>query len=106
MASVYSRRLYSVSGISHGDGPAETPVPAGKVMVVRDVRAYSGDIGAPVLVIQDIDTGGTWLAYQGPELTKAHLDWEGHVVFESGGFAVYPDSGTWDVYVSGYLLNA
>lgn len=106
MAAIYSQRLYSRSGQVAGDGAVQVDVPAGKVMIVREVDGYSGDVGGPVVFFEDHATGGTWLVHQGPGLSTTSFQWTGRLVFESDGFNVRVDSGTWDVYVSGYLLDA
>lgn len=106
MSVPYSHRLYSVSGQGSGAGAVNVPVPAGKVMVVREVDGYSGDIGGPVVFFEDHATGGTWFVRQGAALTTTSFQWEGRLVFEEGGFDVRVDSGAWDIYVSGYLLDA
>lgn len=104
MSVPYSHRLYSVSGLTAGAGTITVPVPANQIMVVREVDGYSGDVGGPTIFFQDTATGGTWLVHQGPGLSTTSFQWEGRLVIETDGFDVRVDSGTWDVYVSGYLL--
>jgi hypothetical protein len=106
MSQPYSVRLYSVSGINSGDGTIHTDVPAGKVMVVREVDGYSGTAGGPVVWFEDHATGGAWFVRQGPSISAVSFQWEGHLVFEADGFDIRVDSGDWDIFVSGYLLNA
>ena len=105
MSLPYSHRLYSVSGLDSGAGDQVVAVPAGKVMIVREIDGYSGDIGGPTVFFEDTATGGTWFVRQGAALTTTSFQWEGRIVFEGDGFTVRVDSGAWDLYVSGYLLD-
>jgi len=105
MSVVYSRNLYRISGQTSADGTVAVPVPAGFVMVVKHVDVYSGDLGGPTIFFQEVTFGGTWWVRQGPATTGVSATWDGMEVFETDGFAVRVDSGTWDVSVNGYLLQ-
>lgn len=106
MANVYSVELYSISNL--GGAGAPITCPSGKVMVVRDIDAYTKATLLPSeLFVVDITTGGAFAwNFQGP--TQAVIySWRGRQVFSEGlGFQARADSGTWDVRVSGYLLDA
>lgn len=106
MASVYSHELYRVSGQVGADGDVHVDVPASNIMVVRCIDVYTGSFSTPRLLFHDLHDGGTWWQVLGGDVSSHYEGWRGHQVFETEGFAVFVDSGAWDVRVSGYLLQS
>jgi hypothetical protein len=106
MGDVRTDVLLSFVGLLEGDH-LDHICPSGKRMVVTNIDCAAGAASfAPLLGVEDLVTGGTWLvlAVNGVLLTSAQ--WSGRQVFNfGGGFRLNAHVENWDGRVSGYLLD-
>lgn len=107
MARAYSVNLISVHSLGGG---ANYAVPTDKVVVCRDFGAYINTINPEARVwLQDGNTGGTWFSALVPSSeigVPYSVQWQGRQVFGPGtNFFVATSGDTWDVRLSGYLLD-
>lgn len=80
--------------------------PAGKRMVVSNVDCATG-AGAftPLLGLEDLVTGGTWLVLTTNGVLLTSAQWSGRQAFNpGGGFRLNAHIGDWDIRVTGWLL--
>jgi len=106
VSAPYSAVL-AVGTLAAGDADQVVDVPTGKVMIVRDVSAYSNaPIDTSELFIEDTDTGGTFVFLSVNSTEKGSRHWDGRQAFRDSGFTVHAGHGTWDYRITGYLLDA
>jgi hypothetical protein len=111
VASVYSKVLYLVSGLS-GDSPAIS-APPGSILIVRDIDVYCGLTGIETLGElhwRDLTSSGAialW-TFDITDTDKKSFQWFGRQVFDpavAGSFGFHADAASWDIRVSGYILT-
>jgi hypothetical protein len=103
---LYSTSLIQVQGLV---GTESISVPAGQVIVVRDIDVYAtGVISAPfTYVFAHGSNGQAFFYYQWQPAVQAWEGWRGRQVFEPGTtFDVESFNGPVDVSVSGYVLSS
>lgn len=105
MAAPYSAVLFEVSGFT-STTPVPVDVPAGKVMVVRDIEIYTTATPGDAVFFMSIATGGTWFNGSSGIGIINWLQWQGRQVFRDAGFSVKVNGSAWDLRVCGYLLDA
>jgi hypothetical protein len=105
MATVYSVKLFRVH-ITGTGFTTEYTVPAGNVLVVRDVIIIN-TVGAPQDVGLGFNSSGIlWLYFPNAVGSAPNL-WSGRQVFTAGEtIEAYRQSGSSTFSVSGYLLTA
>lgn len=103
MAAVYSTNLFSGHDVTSW---TSSPVPAGDVVIVRDIDVWFGGgvIGGPWSVFGIVGQTFAWGHFDG--LLAALQSWRGRQVIPPGqtfGFTALPGL---DVTISGYVLTA
>lgn len=99
--------MLAVGTLAAGDADQVVDVPAGKVMIVRQIDAYSNaPISDSELFVMDTDLGTTFVMLQVHATTKSAQHYDGRQAFRDTGFTIHAGSGTWDYRVTGYLLDA
>lgn len=105
MSSPYTAVL-AAGTIAAGDPDYVVAVPDGKVMIVRQVDAYSNaPIDTSELFIVDTATDGTFVFLSVNSTEKGSRHYDGRQAFSTDGFTVRAGHGTWDYRITGYLLD-
>ena len=106
MAGVYSTPLLLEQVVS-GALSSSVICPSGKVMVLRDVDAFTtGGSAVSLLSLRDSGTGLKIASFYIPTGSKPSQQWVGRQVFSAGsGFDFRADADLWNIMASGYLLD-
>jgi hypothetical protein len=105
VATLYSTLFGVLRGVETGSVTLYT-VPAGYLMVLRDVDLLSNSAGATQVFIQDGGGAGAWKAFSATAQFQS-FQWQGRQVYPAGHeLQVVLASGLWIGRFSGYLLTA
>lgn len=106
MGDVRTDVLASFVGLMQGS-TLDVPCPLGKRMVVTNIDCAAGAAAfAPLLGVEDLVTGGTWLVLAVNGVLLTSMQWSGRQVFNyGGGFRFNAHVENWDGRASGYLLD-
>ena len=103
MAYVYSLRIAEQTAATAGTTPLYT-VPSAKTLIVRDICALCESAGTNVAGV--LRTGGPFVAFWSSAAANTFFERKGRMVFNAGDFLnLDVGSGTWQVSLSGYLLD-
>lgn len=101
--SVYSHRIYAEAGLN---GSYVYTVPAGYVLVLRDIDAYAN----VTLASREIHVLGSagqtiwWHAWNSTSNAQETAQWRGRQVLIAGETLTFTTSDLIDITASGYLL--
>lgn len=106
MSDPYSALLQTFD-LTDGDPDIVVTVPAGKVMIVRDVDAGSNaDAGGSTLNLSD-SAGNFFMQGRVSPLSSDVVNWRGRQVFrDDDSVTIHSEHGRWRGRMSGYLLDA
>lgn len=98
--------LLAVGHVAEG-GTVDVGVSTGFRMVVTNVDCASGASAfTPLLGLEDLATGGTWLTLLTSGVLLASVQWAGRQAFDVGsGFRLNAHIADWDYRVTGWLLT-
>jgi len=106
VAAPYSVRLLAKHDAVLGDEATYT-VPPGKVVIVRDIDLYSGQIlGNTALVVQQLSPEVVFFQASWGVDELGWRSWRGRQVLYAGDTLVAWGNRVLDVIASGYLLDA
>lgn len=102
MGTIYSSNLCSLQGLNgHWTSPA---VPAGELVIIRDVDAYYGGGSGCTLSLIGIAGQTIWIASWGVLTSGDSKQWDGRQVIGPGQTFALISTDAVDVTVSGYTL--